>query len=318
MSHRKLHVIAVIANPIGWASRIALARLAIEDWLTDPHVHVHLVECVYGARHHDLADLNDHPRVTHIPVRATTLVWNKESLINLGLSRLPEDAYYVATLDADIQFRRKGWGLQVIRALDLYPVVQPWDKCYDLGPNDEHIATHSSFASVFHSGQPVTPTGPKFWQSDAGPYVYPHSGFAWAYTRDFLDKVGGLIEVGGMGSGDHHMALALVGQVDKSVPGNAHQNYIDVLKRWESRALIHANQKIGFVHGTLEHLFHGAKKKRGYVSRWDLFIEHNFDPLSDLKRNTYGVLEFAGNKPALERAFDRYLRSRDEDANSIA
>ena len=52
-------------------------------------------------------------------------------------------------------------------------------------------------------------------------------------------------------------------------------------------------------------------------SRWDMFLDHGFDPLVDLKRNTYGVLEFSGAKPDLERAFDRYLRSREEDANML-
>jgi hypothetical protein len=48
-----------------------------------------------------------------------------------------------------------------------------------------------------------------------------------------------------------------------------------------------------------------------------MFLEHGFDPVTDLKRNTNGVLEFAGNKPALERAFDRYLRAREEDVNTL-
>jgi hypothetical protein len=48
-----------------------------------------------------------------------------------------------------------------------------------------------------------------------------------------------------------------------------------------------------------------------------MFMDHGFDPVTDLKKNTYGVVEFAGNKPELELAFDRYLRSRDEDINSV-
>jgi hypothetical protein len=36
---------------------------------------------------------------------------------------------------------------------------------------------------------------------------------------------------------------------------------------------------------------------------------------ADLKRNSNGVIEFAGNKPDLERDLDNYLRSREEDAN---
>ena len=46
-----------------------------------------------------------------------------------------------------------------------------------------------------------------------------------------------------------------------------------------------------------------------------MFLRHGFDPTIDLKRNTWGVLEFAGNKPALEHEWDQYLRMRWEDDN---
>ena len=48
-----------------------------------------------------------------------------------------------------------------------------------------------------------------------------------------------------------------------------------------------------------------------------LLRQARFNPLEDLRRNSFGVLEFDGNKPELEREFDRYLRSRQEDANII-
>jgi hypothetical protein len=77
------------------------------------------------------------------------------------------------------------------------------------------------------------------------------------------------------------------------------------------------NQKIGFDPGTIEHQWHGDKARRAYILRWDVSIEHQFNPLADLKRNSYGVLEFSGNKPELERMFDNYLRDREEDSNII-
>lgn len=317
MSHRKLHVVTVVANPIGWASRVSTARLAIADWLSEPNVEITLVECAYGSRNFELEDLGAHPRVNFVGVRAVSLVWNKESLMNIGIARLPHSAQYIATLDADIQFRREGWATSTIRALDLYPVVQPWDKAYDLGPHDEHIQTHTSFCAVYHAGGPVVPNAVKFWQNNGGPYAYPHSGFAWAWKREVLDRLGGLLEIGGMGSGDHHMALAFTGNVDASVPDTVHPHYIDALKRWEARAATHVCGKLGFVHGTIEHLFHGRKGNRNYLGRWDMFVKHDFDPHSDLKRNSFGVIEFSGNKPQLELDFDRYLRSREEDVNTL-
>lgn len=39
--------------------------------------------------------------------------------------------------------------------------------------------------------------------------------------------------------------------------------------------------------------------------------------IASFKRNTYGVLEFSGGKPNLQRAPDRYLRAREEDVNTL-
>lgn len=312
-----LDIVTVIANPIRWESRIRLARDAIADWLKEPNVRITLVESAYGAREHELADLAANPRVNFVPVRSTSLVWNKESLMNIGISRLPADAQYIGTFDADVHFRKPGWANETIHALQLHPVVQPWGAAYDLGPNDEHIQTHLSFARLFHEGNPVVPSGPRFWKFDGGAYEYAHSGYAWAWTRSILDKIGGLFELGGCGSGDHHMALAMVGAVDKSIPGGTTASYRTALKAWESRALAHVNRNIGFVPGTIEHRFHGSKASRGYLSRWEMFIKHAFDPHMDLKRNSYGVIEWSGAKPELEREWHLYLKARAEDGNSI-
>ena len=64
-------------------------------------------------------------------------------------------------------------------------------------------------------------------------------------------------------------------------------------------------------------MFHGSKVNRSYTDRWGMFVRHVFDPFTDLKRNTYGVIEFAGNKPGLEREWMLYLRAREEDANTL-
>lgn len=307
-----LHVVTAVTNPIRWKSRIALARDAIRAWVAEG-ANVTVVECANGERPYELDDIAG---ATHIPVRAYTVSWSKESLINIGIGRLPQDAKYIMTADADIHFRKRGWAAETVQALQLYSVLQPWTDAYDLGPNDEHLQAHKSFCSLYASGKPVVPTGPKFWKFAGGAYDYSHTGFVWAWTRRFLEEVGGLIEVAGMGSADHHMAYGLVGQIDKSLPGAVSGSYANALRRWQMRAVRSANFKIGAVPQTIEHRFHGRKEKRGYISRWDMFLRHGFDPETDLKRNTYGVIEFAGNKPGLERDFEAYLRSRDEDVDS--
>ena len=311
-----LYVVACVANPLRWQSRLALARAAIADWLKEPNVHITVAECAYGSRGFDLADLASE-RVTHIPLRATTMAWSKENLLNIAIARLPPAAQKIATLDADVTFRRPGWATETLAALDLYPVIQPWDTAYDLGPHDEHVQTHKSFASIYHAGKPVMAASDKFWTFSGGYYAYPHPGYAWAWTRTMLNRSGGLFEDGGMGSGDHHMALGMIGKYEASLPGGVSQGYRNAVSAWSSRAAAEINAKLGFVHGTIEHPFHGRKGDRGYQSRWAMFLDNGFDPATDLKRNTWRVIEFAGNKPDLERDFDNYLRSREEDVNTL-
>lgn len=298
-----LHVVTAIANPIRWESRIRLYR-DFEQRMLAAGVRLTTVECAYGDRPFDLAG---NPAVNHVPVRARSLVWTKENLLNLGIARLPQDWQYVAWIDADILFRRTDWAQETVQALQQYDIVQPWTDCYDLGPHDEHLQAHRSFCKQWTDQQPVGP----------GPYRFAHPGYAWAATRHALEHVGGLIETAALGAADHHMALALVGKMVQSLPGGIQPGYAQPIAQWQERALAHIAGNVGCVPGTIEHSWHGAKTRRRYVDRWQILIRHRFDPFTDLKRNVWGVLELAGNKPDLRRDIDAYMRGRDEDSNTL-
>jgi hypothetical protein len=307
MRNALLHVVTAIANPIRWKSRIRLYR-DFEQHMLDSGVQLTVVECAFGERPFECAGT---PGVNHVPVRARSLVWTKENMLNLGIART--DARYVATVDADIRFRKPDWAAETVHALQQYDVVQPWSDCYDLGPNDDHLHTHRSFCRLWSERRPIV-QGP----NAVGGYQFGHPGYAWAYTRQALEWLGGLVETAALGAADHHMALALIGRVDESIPGNLKDAYRQPLRQWQERATRHIAGNIGYVPGTIEHSWHGAKDKRNYVGRWDILARNGFDPVTDLKRNSWGVLELAGNKPDLRRDLDAYFRSRDEDSNTLA
>ena len=306
-----LHVFTARSNPLHWRAP-QQNYLKFVEGMKRAGVTLTVIECAYGEEDYacEIAE------VRHIALRAKTRVWNKENLLNLGIHRTPE-AKYLAWIDSDVIFRRHDWPLATLHALQHYDVIQPWSDALDLGPHDEIMQHHKSFAWQYFNGQPVIPNTGKFWKHDGGPYSYAHSGYAWAMTRQAFDWTGGLFELGGMGSGDHHMALAFVGGADASMPTGTSGAYRDAVKLWEQRARHHINGNIGVVQGTIEHLFHGKKADRGYQTRWGMFVQHGFDPITDLKRNSHGVLEFAGNKPELRHDFDRYLHARNEDVNSL-
>lgn len=299
-----LHVVTVVFNPIRWRSRIALYR-QFEQHMLDSGVHLTTVECALGERPFEL----DNPRVNHVKVRVNSILWNKENLLNLAISRLPADWKYVAWIDADIMFRNPGWAAESVHALQQYQVIQPWEHCYDLGPHGEHIDLHNSFLSIWWKNKPIV---------IGGAYTFAHPGYAWACTRQAFEWLGGLVETAALGAGDHHMALALIGRVADSVPRGISASYMRHLTTWQARALQHINCSLGFVQGsTIEHSWHGRKEDRKYIPRWDIVVRNHFDPDTDLKRNAFGVLELAGNKPRLEHDLDIYFRQRNEDGNLI-
>ena len=299
-----LHVVTAIANPIRWRSRIQLYR-DFERHMLESGVHLTVVECAYGDRPFELAGTRG---INHVGVRARTLVWVKENLLNIGITRLPMDWKYVAWIDADVRFRKPGWAAETVQALQQYDIVQPWSDCYDLGPNDDHLQAHRSFCRQWFDRCPIGP----------GPYTFAHPGYAWAATRGALEYLGGLVDTAALGAADHHMALALLGQVRRSVPEGISAGYLRPLDQWQMRAMQHICGNIGYVPGTIEHAWHGTKGRRQYIERWKILTRNGFDPGTDLKRNVWGVYELTGNKPELRHDIDVYMRQRDEDGNTLA
>jgi hypothetical protein len=306
MQNNLLHVVTAVSNPVRWKSRIRLYK-DFEQHMLDSGVNLTTVECAFGERPFECTG---NPRVKHVGVRAKGLLWTKENLLNIGISQTP--GKYIATIDADIMFRKDNWASETVHALQQYDVVQPWSDCYDLGPNDDHLQRHRSFCRLWAERKPII-QGP----NAQGGYEFGHPGYAWAYTRQALDWVGGLIDTAFLGAADHHMAMALIGQVGQSIPGNLTDAYKAPLYRWQNFAVRHIAGNIGHTPGTIEHQWHGSKDKRAYVSRWDILARNSFDPTTDVKKNSYGVFELTGNKPELRRDLDGYFRSRDEDSNTL-
>jgi hypothetical protein len=308
---QQLHVVTARFNPLRWETPDRHFR----DWVghvLDSGARLTVVEVQYGRRDFVCAL----PHVNHVGLHADSWAWCKECALNEGIRRIP-DAEYVAWGDADVWHRKPGWARETVEHLQHYRVVQTWSRALDLGPNDSLIGVHHSFASQYLEGAPLVASGKHFWKFDGGYAEYPHSGYFWACRRELLDWTGGLFELAGMGSADHHMALAFAGLVERSWPHGTSETYKRHLLRWQERAVRFVNGRIGVVPGIIEHRFHGAKQNRGYLGRWDMFVKHGFDPDTDLKRNSFGVLEWAGNKPELEREWDLYLRSRREDDNCL-
>ena len=299
----KFHVIAVVSNPVRYRSRWELFR-QFQTRMLQAGVNLTTVELVFGARTPFLT--TEHQR--HVRLRSYDELWHKENLINIGISRLPEDWEYVAWIDADVQFVRPDWVEETIHQLQHYMIVQMWETAADLGPRNEIFATYKSFGSLLVDGQAVSPSWKKYG------YEYPHTGYAWAARREAIEIMGGLLDKAVLGAADHHMAWSFLGQGLKSCPPKIHPNYTKMVAEWQTRAA-KLKRDIGFVPGSLLHYWHGKKKDRKYVDRWQVLIKNGFDPEKHLVRGVNGLYEWSDSTPiGLRDGVRAYMRQRHEDS----
>lgn len=307
-----LYVIGVCSNPARYHSRYRLARKWIEAMVKTKNVKLTVVEAAYGDRHHELERLSRHHGIEYLKLRTKSEIWIKENMINLGarhtLVKYPT-AKYLAWIDMDVFFRDEDWALKTVQELQHFEVVQPWSDCLDLGPEGGVLSHHKSFG---HQHQKRLRKAKR--DSNGKPYYqFAHTGYAWACTRRFWEATSGLIDFPILGSGDHHMALGIIGEIEYSVNNLMHTSFFRKLHEWEARAMRVAKREVGYVMGAIEHMFHGPKKRRYYIERWKILVKHDFNPDVDLQYDSQGLLQLTG-KPELEQDIHLYNLSRAEDS----
>jgi hypothetical protein len=282
---------------------------------------LYTVELALRDRHHAITCASN-PR--HIQLRSPAELWHKENLLNIGIRALPADWKYVAWIDADVEFSRPDWATECVQQLQHYHVLQMWSEAIDLIPDPAvpgniWKAGSKVFNSFLFSWTQGRPLNGAFGggSSDPGGSQHGHlwhSGYAWAARRSALADLGGLGEMGILGSGDRHMAAALIGEVRKTVHSKLNPSYLDYWLEWEERALRHVNRNIGYMPGLLLHHWHGRKIDRKYADRWKILIENQFDLRRDVKHDVQGVLAFNEKNWKLRNAVREYFRARNEDS----
>jgi len=328
-----LDVVAVVSNPVRYLTRYRLYR-NFEQHMLCSGVRLTTVELAYGDRAFEIAD--HRPEVNYVKLRSPHELWHKENLINIGISRLPEDWQYVAWIDADITFQRPDWAAETIHALQHWDIVQPFSHSLNLGPTyhplfDSHrkgiveqrrvVASwlYCHFNQIARHGD-VRPfrdrvkddgLGDDYMIDDPETGHVWHSGFAWAARRSAIDEIGGLLDWAILGSADRHMADMMIGN-DTWNPklSLGYRVGLDIHKKRFDRL----NGNFGYVDGLVSHHYHGKLINRMYTDRWKLLFKHQFDPTTDLKRDWQGVYQLTEDKPGLRDDIRRYFRARQEDS----
>lgn len=304
----ELWFVTCVANPCGFKSRYNLYDAFADHILDIVGGNLLTVEVAFGDDEHALVQHPSAPNYKLIQVRSKSRLWSKESQLNLGIGSLPPEAEYVCWCDADIDFNQGPLiKRDIVDALHRWDVVQCFSTALDLGPHKEVMKVHHSFAFCH---QMKIPVGIK----NTGDETFYHSGYVWAARRSFLNDIGGLLDIGIVGSGDRLMAMGLVGRAEECCNPSYSADYNQHIMDWQSRCRRAVTTGLGYCPAVIRHSFHGFKRDRQYNSRNEIIIKHAFSPTADLFRNDEGIWEFTGDKPELERDVLQYFVNRKEDA----
>ncbi len=311
----RLYVVTAIVNPRRFWTRYELYR-AFEKHMGESGAILYTGEVQSGDRVFEVTERNN-PR--HLQLRTRYELWHKENVLNLVINRLPQDAKYIAWIDADITFVSPRWAQDTIHALQHYDIVQPWSYAQDVTNDFEPVAKEPMTPSAIHQVVNGKGWGKKFDLSEEYRLGYYHGnrenghpGYGWAIRRDALDKLGGLYEKSICGANDIHMAYGLFGKAKQTVHPDMSADFLNHLDTWEQRALS-LKFNVGYVPGLILHHWHGQKKFRRYHDRWQILVQNQYSPTTDIYRDAQGLYQLTGNKPRLRDDLRQYFAQRNED-----
>ena len=297
----KLHVILVLSNPCLFAKRYILLKEFVKRIeMEETNVLLYIVELAYDKQDYHITEKNN-PR--HLQIRTKVPIWHKENMINLGVKYLlPSDYKAFAWIDADIEFESVTWATDALRILNgSKDIIQLFSHSLDMDDKEQTMSMRSCAGYQYSKGNKYYSSGNDYW----------HPGYAWAITRRAYEKIGGLYELGILGSGDFIMLMSLLNKGEVSVNSLSSEDYKKTILDFQKKI---SSLRLGYVPGVIRHYFHGSKKNRKYTERWKILVEHNYQPTLYITKDKKGILIPTNKFPEqLKKDIYQYFLERNED-----
>ena len=250
-----------------------------------------------------------------IQVRADSILWQKERLLNIGLDNLPHDCDKVAWIDADIIFTNNHWINDASILLEKYNVVQLFDYVIRLNKSQKPDDP-SKFKEGFRDGEKSK--GIVYARIVSDP-KNRRPGLAWAARREILEGLG-FFDKWIVGSADYIFYSAMY----ESTISNEIRSHVILstktepeVANWITKMHQRCRGSVYFVKGEIFHLYHGSIENRQYDERVKMLRSLDFDPSSDIKLNSDGCWEWASDRPRLHKFLENYFYNRNPDDKMV-
>lgn len=297
-------------NPVGYKNKLKNYRKFRESSLKQG-LKLLCVELSFGGTE---PELSKEDADILIQLRANTILWQKERLLNIGLKYLPKNCTKIIWTDCDIIFQNDSWVEETYKSLDKYFVVQPYSSITRLPKgatvNFENLPFGSGEAQKIHSMGYGMHDSKREKLSDF--FAHGHSGFVWAARREIFDECGFYDRLI-LGSGDLMMSYAFYGHkfnYIRNLSSELMQLDQDV---WFEKVYNVVKGSVYFTPGLIFHLWHGNVVDKLHDERFEILVSENFDPREDIKLDESNCWTWATNKPKLHQWCEKYFSFRKEE-----
>lgn len=233
--------------------------------------------------------------------RTRHVLWHKERLLNLLLKHVPPQYDKIAWIDADLLFQNPNWASEAAEGLDSSPVLQLFEN-----------AVYRDRAGVPSESQTGIAKALSLTTNKTHPPGSFHPGFAWAARRELLETAK-LFDASICGGGDFFMVAAMYGWW-----AHPHLSYYPPTMRrafndWARPFWSQIRGNVGFVPGTVYHLWHGDRSRRQYSERFGWLRQARYDPAKHLSVDASGLWQWNPGTELLQGTLRRYFQDRRED-----
>ena len=230
-------------------------------------------------------------------VHGSSYMFHKERLCRLLEERVPKQFKKLAFMDADLVYDDPKWYSETSKLLNSYDVVQMFE--------DAHWMNNAFTEPILRRKSTL------FMEEKIYNHKH-HPGFAWAFRREWYNKVG-YFDWAISGSGD---TLSSAKWLMKTLPANF-QSLPKPMFREYIKFFDKPTPKITYLKGIdVFHLYHGSRKNRQYTERHKL-LDTPEDIRALIKINKEGVYEWRDKKKWNPIFFKYFMDRKDDEDDEI-
>ena len=250
-----------------------------------------------------------------LQLRCSSVLWQKERLLNIALDSLPKECDKVAWVDAEVIFDNDSWIEETCSLLEKYMIVQPYSSAAFLKKDDQfkEITDYPWGIGCGKRNNGMAYVISNFGKRKLNWFLeHGQPGLAWAGRRKIFDKLN-FYDQHILGAGDLLMAHAFYDSDNKMLLKKLSAGLKETYCSWRRKIYKEVKGSVYFTDGQIIHLWHGQRKNRLYGEIDYVLGRYEFDPRHDMKISKNGCFEWNTKKSELHDDIRQYFFKRMED-----